>query len=45
MTKALREVASTFAGGRVVSLLEGGYDVDATSSSALEHVRSLGRSR
>src|SRR5262249_45380767 len=41
MTSALREVATTFAGGRVVSLLEGGYDASATSSSALEHVRSL----
>ena len=45
MTRALREVASTFASGRVVSLLEGGYDVHATSSSALEHVRSLEPSR
>jgi acetoin utilization deacetylase AcuC-like enzyme len=41
MTDALREVASGFARGRIVSLLEGGYDPAALSSSALEHVRRL----
>jgi acetoin utilization deacetylase AcuC-like enzyme len=43
MTRALEEVAGTFAGGRVVSLLEGGYDPDATAAAAVEHVRVLAR--
>jgi acetoin utilization deacetylase AcuC-like enzyme len=45
MTTALRQVAEVFAGGRVVSLLEGGYDLSATAASALEHVRSLSPTR
>ncbi|MEO8585028.1 MAG: histone deacetylase [Acidobacteriota bacterium] len=43
MTRALEEVAETFAGGRVVSLLEGGYDPEATAAAAVEHVRVLAR--
>ena len=45
MTEALHQVASTFASGRVVALLEGGYDPSALASSALEHVRALGPTR
>jgi acetoin utilization deacetylase AcuC-like enzyme len=45
MSESLRQVAETFASGRVVSLLEGGYDAHATASSALEHVRALGPTR
>jgi acetoin utilization deacetylase AcuC-like enzyme len=41
MTRALDEVAKTFAGGRLVSLLEGGYDPAATAAAAVEHVRVL----
>jgi acetoin utilization deacetylase AcuC-like enzyme len=41
MTRALEDVAGVFAGARVVSLLEGGYDPDALGMSAVEHVRAL----
>ena len=41
MTRALEDVAGTFAGGRVVSLLEGGYDPAATAAAATAHVRVL----
>ena len=44
MTRALEEVAGTFAGGRIVSLLEGGYDPQALGDSAVAHVRVLDRS-
>ncbi len=43
MTRALEEVAETFAGGRIVSLLEGGYDARALGDSAVAHVRVLDR--
>ena len=43
MTRALEDVAETFAGGRIVSLLEGGYDPAATAAAAAEHVRVLAR--
>lgn len=41
ITGALREVADRHAGGRLVSTLEGGYDLDALASSAATHVRAL----
>ncbi len=41
MSRALEEVAETFAGGRLVSLLEGGYDPRAVGKSAVAHVRVL----
>ena len=41
MTRAIEDVAGTFAGGRVVSLLEGGYHPRATAAAAVEHVRVL----
>ena len=41
ITRALMEVAQTHAGGRVVSVLEGGYDLDALAASAAAHVRAL----
>jgi acetoin utilization deacetylase AcuC-like enzyme len=41
MTRALRDVAGTFANGRIVSLLEGGYDPRALGEAALEHVSML----
>lgn len=37
MTRRVRDVA----GGRVVSMLEGGYDLNALSESTVEHVRAL----
>jgi acetoin utilization deacetylase AcuC-like enzyme len=41
VTEALCEVAGRHAKGRVVSLLEGGYDLQALAASAAAHVRSL----
>jgi acetoin utilization deacetylase AcuC-like enzyme len=40
-TRAIVEVANRHAKGRVVSSLEGGYDLQALGSSALAHVRAL----
>lgn len=40
-TGAILEVARRHAKGRVVSSLEGGYDLEALGSSALAHVRAL----
>ncbi|MDQ2094221.1 histone deacetylase family protein [Rhodobacteraceae bacterium 10Alg 79] len=41
LTERLCGVAETVCGGRVVSLLEGGYDLDALGESAAAHVRAL----
>lgn len=41
LTAALCAVAERHAGGRVVSLLEGGYDLAALGASTAAHVRSL----
>ncbi len=43
VTEALLAVADEFCPGRVVSLLEGGYDLDALASSAAVHVKALMR--
>ena len=43
MTRALEDVAATFAGGRIVSLLEGGYDPAATAAAAAAHLHVLAR--
>ena len=40
-TRAILEVARRHAKGRVVSSLEGGYDLEALGSSALAHVAAL----
>jgi acetoin utilization deacetylase AcuC-like enzyme len=40
-TRAIVSVANGRAGGRVVSSLEGGYDLEALGQSALAHVRAL----
>ncbi|HEY8212782.1 MAG TPA: histone deacetylase family protein, partial [Methylocystis sp.] len=40
-TKRIMEIADQRCGGRVVSMLEGGYDVDALSSSVNAHVLAL----
>lgn len=40
-TRAILEVARAHAKGRVVSSLEGGYDLDALGRSSLAHVRAL----
>ncbi len=41
VTEALMEVAERCCGGRIVSILEGGYDLDGLSTSASAHVRML----
>ncbi len=43
VTKKLMEVADQFANGRVVSLLEGGYDLQGLSRSVAAHVTALMR--
>ena len=41
LTDRLREVAEQHAQGRIVSTLEGGYDLSALAESATAHIRSL----
>ncbi|MBL8381494.1 MAG: histone deacetylase family protein [Burkholderiales bacterium] len=42
MTRRLMEVADRHGGGRVVSMLEGGYHLDALGRSVVAHVGALG---
>jgi acetoin utilization deacetylase AcuC-like enzyme len=41
-TRAVVEVARRTCSGRVVSTLEGGYDLEALGRSAAAHARALG---
>ena len=41
MTAMLRECAERHCGGKIVSMLEGGYDLAALADSVEEHVRAL----
>ncbi len=41
LTKEICDLADRLCAGRVVSLLEGGYDLDALASSTAVHVRAL----
>ena len=41
VTEAICDLAGRVCGGRVVSLLEGGYDLNALARSAAAHVRAL----
>ena len=41
MTRELLALAARHSGGRVVSMLEGGYNLSALGASALAHVRTL----
>lgn len=41
LTRLLRGVARSFCGGRIVSCLEGGYNLDALEASVAAHVREL----
>ncbi len=43
LTEALCALADRHAAGRVVSILEGGYDLDALAASTAAHVRTLMR--
>jgi acetoin utilization deacetylase AcuC-like enzyme len=42
-TKKLMDIADASAGGRIVSMLEGGYDLDGLARSAAAHVTALMR--
>ena len=44
MTRALAAAADTFASGRLVSVLEGGYDPGGMAEGALAHARALAES-
>jgi len=41
LTKELKMLAEQKSGGRILSILEGGYDLNALSSCVLEHIRTL----
>ena len=41
VTAEILKVADEFCGGKVISTLEGGYDLDALAASAAAHVREL----
>lgn len=41
MTRIVKQIADKHAKGRIVSVLEGGYNLDALSSAVLAHVKEL----
>jgi acetoin utilization deacetylase AcuC-like enzyme len=41
LTHAVMEIADAYAGGRVVSVLEGGYNLNGLASASLRHVEAL----
>jgi acetoin utilization deacetylase AcuC-like enzyme len=41
LTRAVMEIADRYAGGRIVSMLEGGYNLDGLASAAAAHVGAL----
>ena len=41
VTRELLDIAEDTCGGRVISSLEGGYDLDALAASVAAHVRGL----
>lgn len=41
LTRIVKEIAGKHAQGRIISVLEGGYDLQALASSSVEHVRAL----
>ena len=41
LTTLMLEIADTYAGGRLVSVLEGGYSLDGLASAAVAHVNAL----
>ena len=43
VTKKLMEIADASANGRIVSMLEGGYDLQGLSRSVAAHVTALMR--
>jgi acetoin utilization deacetylase AcuC-like enzyme len=43
MTEIVKDIANTSCGGKVVSMLEGGYDLNGLASSVERHIRALMR--
>jgi acetoin utilization deacetylase AcuC-like enzyme len=41
LTEAVMEIADAYAGGRLISVLEGGYNLSGLASAAAAHVRAL----
>ena len=41
ITKRLKEIAKEYAKGRIVSCLEGGYNLSALGRSVVAHVKAL----
>ena len=41
VTREMAQIAAKYAGGRIVSSLEGGYSLSALGRSVAEHVREL----
>ena len=41
ITKNIIDISNTHSKGRVISFLEGGYDLQALSESILEHLKAL----
>jgi acetoin utilization deacetylase AcuC-like enzyme len=41
LTRAAMEIAERHAGGKIVSMLEGGYTLEGLGSAAAAHVRTL----
>ena len=41
MTEQLVIIANKYAEGRIVSLLEGGYNMEALATSSVSHVKAL----
>ena len=41
LTRFLRELAGEFAGSRLVSVLEGGYNLEGLASAVTTHVKAL----
>jgi acetoin utilization deacetylase AcuC-like enzyme len=41
ITRQIRAIAETACNGRLVSILEGGYDLEALASAALAHTSAL----
>ena len=41
MTELATEIASKYCGGRIVSVLEGGYNLDALAKSVEAHLKAL----
>ncbi len=41
LTRAVKSLAQTCCAGRIVSVLEGGYNLDALADSVLAHIKAL----